>query len=174
VRFFRAPLQFLPLQVPFASDDLQRRLHSLIPERDADKDDIKHKRQSLQMHPDVGSEVKALSRQPIKHGLRDRRKRTKYRIRTSVKTYDAIGERGMKWDAAELFSMDPQELSAQLCDVFGMGSKQDFFAILFHCGGFASSLLRVSVTDERPWDNALVCNLGLLLWDVSTFYCSSS
>jgi hypothetical protein len=82
-------------------------------ERDADKDDIKraYKRQSLQMHPDKlaqrGQAVTAADQ------ARFTRMKEAYEVLSDPhkrETYDAIGERGMKW-MEEPFSMDPQELA---------------------------------------------------------------
>jgi len=82
-------------------------------DRDASQDEIKraYKRQSLQMHPDkLQQRGKTLTEEDqarfakMKEGyevLSDPHKR---------ETYDAIGERGMKW-IEEPFSVDPQELA---------------------------------------------------------------
>jgi DnaJ domain len=82
-------------------------------ERDASQDDIKraYKRQSLQMHPDKllqrgkviteEDQAKFTKMKEAYEVLSDRHKR---------ETYDAIGERGMKW-VEEPFSVDPQELA---------------------------------------------------------------
>ncbi len=82
-------------------------------ERDASPDEIKraYKRQSLLMHPDKlaqrgvtateEDQAKFTSMKAAYECLSDPHKR---------ETYDAIGERGMKW-LDEPFSMDPQELA---------------------------------------------------------------
>eukprot|EP00977_Amphora_coffeiformis_P005715 scaffold1211_cov169-Amphora_coffeaeformis.AAC.14 len=82
-------------------------------ERDATADEIKraYKRQSLQMHPDKlaqrgqtvteGDQAKFTRMKEAYEVLADPHKR---------ETYDAVGERGMKW-IDEPFSIDPQELA---------------------------------------------------------------
>jgi hypothetical protein len=82
-------------------------------ERDASPEEIKkaYKRQSLQMHPDkLAQRGKQVTEQ-------DQENFTKMKEAYEVlsdphkrETYDAIGERGMKW-LEEPFSMDPQELA---------------------------------------------------------------
>lgn len=82
-------------------------------DRDATAEEIKkaYKRQSLQMHPDKlaqrgqtvteADQAKFTRMKEAYEVLSDEHKR---------ETYDAIGERGMKW-IDEPFSMDPQELA---------------------------------------------------------------
>lgn len=82
-------------------------------ERDASPDEIKraYKRQSLQMHPDKlaqrgqtvteADQAKFTRMKEAYEVLADPHKR---------ETYDAVGERGMKW-IDEPFSIDPQELA---------------------------------------------------------------
>mmetsp|Transcript_9085 Transcript_9085/g.12595 ORF Transcript_9085/g.12595 Transcript_9085/m.12595 type:complete len:624 (-) Transcript_9085:157-2028(-) len=82
-------------------------------ERDATPEDLKraYKRQSLQMHPDKlaqrGKEVTEADQ------ARFTRMKEAYEVLSDAhkrETYDAIGERGMKW-IEEPFSLDPQELA---------------------------------------------------------------
>ena len=82
-------------------------------DKDASADEIKraYKRQSLQMHPDkLAQKGKTVTEE-------DQAKFTRMKEAYEVlsdphkkETYDAIGERGMKW-LEEPFSMDPQELA---------------------------------------------------------------
>lgn len=82
-------------------------------EKDASAEDIKraYKRKSLQMHPDK------LAQRGKQVTEEDQAKFTRMKEAYEVlsdphkkETYDAIGERGMKW-MDEPFSMDPQELA---------------------------------------------------------------
>lgn len=82
-------------------------------ERDASPDDIKraYKRQSLQMHPDK------LAQRGLTVTEADQAKFTRMKEAYEVladphkrETYNAVGERGMKW-IDEPFSIDPQELA---------------------------------------------------------------
>lgn len=82
-------------------------------ERDATAEDIKraYKRQSLQMHPDkLAQRGKVVTEEDQ---ARFTRMKEAYEILSDPhkrETYDAIGERGMKW-MEEPFSLDPQELA---------------------------------------------------------------
>jgi hypothetical protein len=82
-------------------------------QRDADQDEIKraYKRQSLQMHPDkLAQRGQAVTAQDQ---ARFTRMKEAYEVLSDPhkrETYDAIGERGMKW-MDEPFSIDPQELA---------------------------------------------------------------
>lgn len=82
-------------------------------DRDASADEIKraYKRQSLQMHPDK------LAQRGLPVTDEDKARFTRMKEAYEVlsdphkrDTYDAIGERGMKW-LEEPFSIDPQELA---------------------------------------------------------------
>lgn len=82
-------------------------------EKDASQEELKraYKRQSLQMHPDKlaqkGQKVTAEDQ------TRFTRMKEAYEVLSDPhkrETYDAIGERGMRW-LDEPFSMDPQELA---------------------------------------------------------------
>lgn len=82
-------------------------------DRDADADEIKraYKKQSLLMHPDK------LAQRGITPSDEDQAKFTRMKEAYEVlsdphkrETYDAIGERGVKW-MEEPFSIDPQELA---------------------------------------------------------------
>jgi hypothetical protein len=82
-------------------------------EKDASADEIKraYKRQSLQMHPDkLAQRGKTVTEEDQ---AKFTRMKEAYEILSDQhkrETYDAIGERGMKW-IEEPFSMDPQELA---------------------------------------------------------------
>lgn len=82
-------------------------------ERDASQDDIKraYKKQSLQMHPDkLAQRGKAVT---DADQARFTRMKEAYEVLSDPhkrETYDAVGERGMKW-IDEPFSIDPQELA---------------------------------------------------------------
>mmetsp|Transcript_12906 Transcript_12906/g.18015 ORF Transcript_12906/g.18015 Transcript_12906/m.18015 type:complete len:594 (+) Transcript_12906:155-1936(+) len=82
-------------------------------DRDASGDEIKraYKRQSLQMHPDkLAQRGKVVTEEDQE---RFTRMKEAYEILSDPhkrETYDAIGERGMKW-LDEPFSVDPQELA---------------------------------------------------------------
>lgn len=82
-------------------------------ERDASPDDIKraYKKQSLLMHPDKLAQ-RGLTVTPESQARFTRMKEAYETLSDSHKreTYDAIGERGMKW-LEEPFSIDPQELA---------------------------------------------------------------
>lgn len=87
--------------------------HILGVERDATAEDIKkaYKRQSLQMHPDKLAQ-RGLEVTP-EHQAKFTRMKEAYEVLSDPhkrETYDAIGERGMKW-VEEPFSVDPQELA---------------------------------------------------------------
>ena len=82
-------------------------------DRDASAEEIKraYKRQSLQMHPDK------LAQRGLTATEEDQAKFTRMKEAYEIlsdphkkETYDAIGERGMKW-MEEPFSIDPQELA---------------------------------------------------------------
>lgn len=82
-------------------------------ERDASQDEIKraYKRQSLQMHPDKLAQ-RGQTATEEDHAKFTRMKEA-YEVLSDPhkrETYDAIGERGMKW-IEEPFSIDPQELA---------------------------------------------------------------
>jgi hypothetical protein len=82
-------------------------------DRDASPEDIKraYKQQSLQMHPD---KLAQRGKQPTPEDhARFTRMKEAYEVLSDPhkrETYDAIGERGMKW-LNEPFSIDPQELA---------------------------------------------------------------
>jgi DnaJ domain/Transmembrane Fragile-X-F protein len=82
-------------------------------ERDASPDDIKraYKKQSLLMHPDKLAQ-RGMTVTPESQARFTRMKEAYETLSDSHKreTYDAIGERGMKW-LEEPFSIDPQELA---------------------------------------------------------------
>jgi hypothetical protein len=82
-------------------------------ERDATPDEIKkaYKRKSLQMHPDKLAQRGEVLTEELQ--AKFTRMKEAYEILSDPhkrETYDAIGERGMKW-IDEPFSMDPQELA---------------------------------------------------------------
>ena len=82
-------------------------------ERDATPDEIKkaYKRKSLQMHPDKLAQRGEVVTEELQ--AKFTRMKEAYEILSDPhkrETYDAIGERGMKW-IEEPFSMDPQELA---------------------------------------------------------------
>jgi hypothetical protein len=82
-------------------------------ERDATADEIKkaYKRKSLQMHPDKLAQRGEVLTEELQ--AKFTRMKEAYEILSDKhkrETYDAIGERGMKW-IDEPFSMDPQELA---------------------------------------------------------------
>jgi len=82
-------------------------------DRDATQDEIKraYKRQSLQMHPDkLAQKGKVVT---VEDQSRFTRMKEAYEVLSDPhkrESYDAIGERGMKW-LDEPFSLDPQELA---------------------------------------------------------------
>ena len=82
-------------------------------ESDASQDEIKraYKRQSLQMHPDkLAQRGKAITEEDQ---AKFTRMKEAYEILSDPHkrdTYDAVGERGLKW-MEEPFSIDPQELA---------------------------------------------------------------
>lgn len=87
--------------------------HLLAIERDASPEEIKraYKRQSLQMHPDKLSQKGKVVTEADQ--ARFTRMKEAYEVLSDPhkrETYDAIGERGMKW-IEEPFSLDPQELA---------------------------------------------------------------
>lgn len=82
-------------------------------ERDASADEIKraYKRQSLQMHPDkLAQRGKTVTEEDQAKFTRMKEAYEVLSDQHKRETYDAIGERGMKW-IEEPFSMDPQELA---------------------------------------------------------------
>jgi hypothetical protein len=97
-------------------------------ERDASADEIKraYKRQSLQMHPDkLAQRGKVVTEE-------DQAKFTRMKEAYEVlsdphkrETYDAIGERGMKW-LEEPFSVDPQELAHNFATSSAMDRSKVF------------------------------------------------
>lgn len=139
-------------------------------ERDASAEDIKkaYKRQSLQMHPDKlaqrgqtvteASQAKFTRMKEAYEILSDPHKR---------ETYDAIGERGMKW-MDEPFSMDPQELAHN----FAKSSALDRSKIMAIFVAIAVAVLLLPVlvclhVDGKFGDDAswLATLAPLWLWD---------
>ena len=84
-------------------------------EKDATQDEIKraYKRQSLKMHPDKIAQ-RGASQEEIKEAqAKFQRMKEAYEVLSDPhkrETYDAIGEKGMKW-IDEPLSIDPQELA---------------------------------------------------------------
>eukprot|EP00548_Thalassiothrix_antarctica_P013770 CAMPEP_0194166812 /NCGR_PEP_ID=MMETSP0154-20130528/2319_1 /TAXON_ID=1049557 /ORGANISM="Thalassiothrix antarctica, Strain L6-D1" /LENGTH=675 /DNA_ID=CAMNT_0038877587 /DNA_START=57 /DNA_END=2084 /DNA_ORIENTATION=+ len=100
----------------FGSDDVAdgEDFYSLLGlERDASQDDIKkaYKKKSLLMHPDKIAQRGKVATEEDQ--ARFTRMKEAYEVLSDEhkrETYDAIGERGMKW-LDEPFSLDPQELA---------------------------------------------------------------
>jgi hypothetical protein len=139
-------------------------------EKDASPDEIKraYKRQSLQMHPDkLAQRGKAVTEE-------DQAKFTRMKEAYEVlsdphkkETYDAIGERGMKW-LEEPFSMDPQELAHNFATSSAL-DRSKIFAIFV---GIAIAVLLLPLLvclhvdgrfgEEASWFATLT---PLWLWD---------
>mmetsp|Transcript_32720 Transcript_32720/g.48453 ORF Transcript_32720/g.48453 Transcript_32720/m.48453 type:complete len:586 (-) Transcript_32720:287-2044(-) len=100
----------------FGSDDVTEGndFYSLLGvEHDASQDDIKkaYKKKSLSMHPDKLAQRGKVATEEDQ--ARFTRMKEAYEVLSDKhkrETYDAIGERGMKW-LEEPFSLDPQELA---------------------------------------------------------------
>lgn len=139
-------------------------------DRDATAEEIKkaYKRQSLQMHPDK------LAQRGQTVTEEDQAKFTRmkeaYEILSDThkrETYDAIGERGMKW-VDEPFSMDPQELAHNFAKSSAL-DRSKIFAI-FVAIAVAVLLLPILVSlhvdgvfgPDASWLATLV---PLWLWD---------
>lgn len=139
-------------------------------DRDASADEIKkaYKRQSLQMHPDKlaqrgqtvteADQAKFTRMKEAYEVLSDLHKR---------ETYDAIGEKGMRW-VDEPFSVDPQELAHNFAKSSAL-DRSKIFAI-FVVIAIAVLLLPVLVClhadgvfgDSAPWTATLT---PLWLWN---------
>jgi len=100
----------------FGSDDVAEGddFYSLLGlERDASQDDIKraYKKKSLLMHPDkIAQRGKVTTEEDQSRFTRMKEAYEVLSDKHKRETYDAIGERGMKW-LDEPFSLDPQELA---------------------------------------------------------------
>jgi hypothetical protein len=139
-------------------------------ERDASPEEIKkaYKKRSLQMHPDKlaqrgqavteADQAKFTRMKEAYEVLSDKHKR---------ETYDAIGERGMKW-VDEPFSMDPQELAHNFAKSSAL-DRSKIFAIFV---GIAVAVLLLPLLvclhvdgafgEDAAWLATLV---PLWLWD---------
>ncbi|GFH54738.1 hypothetical protein CTEN210_11214 [Chaetoceros tenuissimus] len=99
----------------------QESFYSLLSiEKDATQDEIKraYKRQSLKMHPDKIAQ-RGASQEEIKGAqAKFQRMKEAYEVLSDPhkrETYDAIGEKGMKW-IDEPLSIDPQELATNFAN----------------------------------------------------------
>lgn len=142
-------------------------------DRDATKDDIKraYKRQSLQMHPDKLAQ-KGLT-VTAEHQARFTRMKEAYEVLSDThkrETYDAIGERGMKW-IEEPFSVDPKEMAHN----FATSSVVDRSKIFGIFVAIAIAVLIVPVliclqADQKfgkaPWTLVLI---PLWIWNIGVF-----
>lgn len=84
-------------------------------EKDASYEDIKkaYKKKSLQMHPDKLAQRGEIVTEELQ--TKFTRMKEAYEVLSDPhkrETYDAIGERGMKW-LEEPFSIDPQQLARE-------------------------------------------------------------
>lgn len=140
-------------------------------QRDATADEIKraYKRQSLQMHPDKlaqrgqtiteADQTKFTRMKEAYEVLADPHKR---------ETYDAVGERGMKW-IDEPFSIDPQELAHNFATSSTLDRAKIFSIFVF----MAVTVLLLPMLvclhvdgafgDEATW---AACLTPLWMWDV--------
>lgn len=139
-------------------------------DKDASADEIKraYKRQSLQMHPDkLAQRGKTVTEEDQ---ARFTRMKEAYEVLSDPhkkETYDAIGERGMKW-LEEPFSMDPQELAHNFATSSAL-DRSKIFAIFV---GIAVAVLLLPLLvclhvdgrfgDDASWFATLV---PLWIWD---------
>jgi DnaJ domain len=144
-------------------------------ERDASPDEIKraYKRQSLQMHPDKLAQ-KGIPVTP-EHQAKFTRMKEAYETLSDVhkkETYDAIGERGMRW-LDEPFSIDPSELAHNFATSSAY-NRSKIFAI-FVALAIVILILPILIClhvdgvfgDDASW---LATLIPLWLWDVFVLF----
>lgn len=140
----------------------------------ANADELKkaYKRQSLLMHPDKLSQ----KRQSVSEADRDRFTRMKhaYEVLSDPRrreTYDAIGERGMKW-VEEPLSVDPQELAHNFATSSVLDRSKVFAIFLgIYTAVFVLPVLVCLMVDGAlggaKWVTVLT---PLWLWDVAILF----
>jgi len=104
-------------------------------DKDATQDEIKraYKKQSLQMHPDKLAQRGMIVTE--EHQARFQKMKEAYEVLSDThkrETYDAIGEKGMKW-LEEPFSIDPQEMARNFANS-SMLDRAKIFSIFVGIG----------------------------------------
>uniref|UniRef100_A0A7S1UVB4 J domain-containing protein n=1 Tax=Grammatophora oceanica TaxID=210454 RepID=A0A7S1UVB4_9STRA len=142
-------------------------------DRDATQDELKraYKRQSLQMHPDKLAQRGIAPTEA--HQAKFTRMKEAYEVLSDPhkrETYDAIGERGMKW-LDEPFSLDPQELAHNFA-TSSVLDRSKIFAIFVSLAVAVFWLpimvcLHVDDVLKATWAGTL---LPLWIWDAFIFF----